>query len=110
MPRFEIAVANGISGFSLEVDLLDLTQNPFTVVLFLPTAPDSSAAAGMIAPDSSAAVPDREFYQIGAMGRDLPCWHAVVGLTLFRSKTVCDCIYWAHFICRIKLQLSPTLK
>jgi len=72
VPRFEIAVANGILGFSLEVELLDLTQNPFTVVLFLPTAPDSSAAAWMIALEGFAAVPDREFYQIRAMGRDLP--------------------------------------
>ena len=71
VPRFEVSVATGISGFSLEVDLLDLTQNP-RGVNHLPTTPDLSAPVGTIALEGAVAVPVREFYQIRAMGRHLP--------------------------------------
>ena len=69
VPRFEIAVATSISGFHLEVDLLDLTQNP-RVVTPLSAEQDMSAPAGMIVLEGAAAVPIRQFYQIRANTRN----------------------------------------
>ena len=71
VPRFEVAVAANASGYSLKVELVDLTASPPSATP-LTTTSDPSAPSGMIALEGAAPVAIREFYQVLAFGRGVP--------------------------------------